>query len=65
MLIALPAQSPCQPCFSITSRKLPDIVFDPTPTTIRVLRKLALKSKQTWDKIKSFRRSFICIEISI
>lgn len=37
ILIALPAHNPCQPCWSITSTKLPTICLDPTPTTILVL----------------------------
>jgi hypothetical protein len=37
ILIAFPAYSPCQPCCSIISKKLPGMFLDPTPTTILVL----------------------------
>lgn len=45
ILIALPAHKPCQPCFSITSKKLPAMFLDPTPTTILVLNITRYKSE--------------------
>ena len=45
ILIALLAHNPCQPCFSITSKKLPTMFLDPTPTTILVLNITHYKSE--------------------